>query len=37
VREKQKVAGIWMNVESERFRSAPTFYASLRRGRFPNW
>jgi uncharacterized protein (TIGR02186 family) len=27
VREKQKVAGIWMNVESERFRSAPTFYA----------
>ncbi len=27
VREKQKVAGIWMNVENERFRSAPTFYA----------
>jgi uncharacterized protein (TIGR02186 family) len=27
VREKQKVAGIWMNVESERFRSAPGFYA----------
>ena len=27
VREKQKVAGIWMNVESERFRSAPAFYA----------
>ncbi len=27
VREKQKVAGIWMNVESERFRSAPSFYA----------
>ena len=27
VREKQKVAGIWMNAESERFRSAPTFYA----------
>lgn len=27
VREKQKVAGIWMNVNSERFRSAPTFYA----------
>ena len=23
VREKQKVAGIWMNVESARFRSAP--------------
>ncbi len=27
VREKQKVAGIWMNVESIRFRSVPTFYA----------
>ncbi|MBA3676168.1 MAG: TIGR02186 family protein [Sphingosinicella sp.] len=27
VREKQKVAGIWMNVESARFRSAPAFYA----------
>ncbi|HEY0111943.1 MAG TPA: TIGR02186 family protein [Allosphingosinicella sp.] len=27
VREKQKVAGIWMNVESARFRSAPGFYA----------
>jgi len=27
VREKQKVAGIWMNVESTRFRSAPSFYA----------
>jgi len=27
VREKQKVAGIWMNVESSRFRSAPAFYA----------
>lgn len=27
VREKQKVAGIWMNVESERFRSVPGFYA----------
>ena len=27
VREKQKVAGIWMNVESDRFRSAPSFYA----------
>jgi len=27
LREKQKVAGIWMNVESERFRSAPAFYA----------
>jgi uncharacterized protein (TIGR02186 family) len=27
VREKKKVAGIWMNVESTRFRSAPSFYA----------
>ena len=27
VREKQKVAGVWMNVESVRFRSVPTFYA----------
>lgn len=27
VREKQKVAGIWMNVESTRFRSVPSFYA----------
>ncbi|HEX5181834.1 MAG TPA: TIGR02186 family protein [Allosphingosinicella sp.] len=27
VREKQKVAGIWMNVDSARFRSAPSFYA----------
>jgi uncharacterized protein (TIGR02186 family) len=27
VREKQKVAGIWMNVESARFRSAPSYYA----------
>jgi hypothetical protein len=27
VREKQKVAGIWMNVEAARFRSAPAFYA----------
>jgi uncharacterized protein (TIGR02186 family) len=27
VREKQKVAGIWVNVESERFRSAPSYYA----------
>lgn len=27
VREKTKVAGIWMNVESARFRSAPSFYA----------
>lgn len=27
VREKQKVAGIWVNAESARFRSAPTFYS----------
>jgi uncharacterized protein (TIGR02186 family) len=27
VREKAKVAAIWMNVESDRFRSAPSFYA----------
>jgi uncharacterized protein (TIGR02186 family) len=27
VREKQQVAGIWMNVESARFRSAPAYYA----------
>ena len=27
VREKQKVAGIWMNTESHRFRSAPGYYA----------
>ena len=27
LREKQKVAGIWMNVENARFRSAPAFYA----------
>ena len=27
VREKQQIAGIWMNVDSHRFRSAPSFYA----------
>lgn len=27
VREKQKVAGIWMNADSNRFRSAPSYYA----------
>lgn len=27
VREKQKIAGIWVNADSARFRSAPTFYA----------
>jgi uncharacterized protein (TIGR02186 family) len=27
LREKQKVAGIWMNVDRVRFRSAPGFYA----------
>ncbi len=27
VREKQQIAGIWMNADSYRFRSAPSFYA----------
>jgi uncharacterized protein (TIGR02186 family) len=27
VREKEKLAGIWMNADSNRFRSAPSFYA----------
>ena len=27
VREKQKIAGIWMNADSNRFRAAPSFYA----------
>jgi uncharacterized protein (TIGR02186 family) len=27
VREKEKIAGIWMNAESARFRSAPAYYA----------
>jgi uncharacterized protein (TIGR02186 family) len=27
VREKRKVAGMWLNADSARFRSAPTFYA----------
>jgi uncharacterized protein (TIGR02186 family) len=27
VREKQKIAGIWMNADSNRFRSAPSYYA----------
>ncbi|MEW9854185.1 TIGR02186 family protein [Novosphingobium sp. M1R2S20] len=27
VREKQKVAGIWINAESTEFRSAPSYYA----------
>ena len=27
VREKQRIAGIWMNADSNRFRSAPSFYA----------
>ena len=27
VREKEKIAGIWMNAESSRFRSAPAYYA----------
>ena len=27
IREKQKIAGIWMNADSSRFRSAPAYYA----------
>jgi uncharacterized protein (TIGR02186 family) len=27
VREKRRIAGIWMNADSSRFRSAPSFYA----------
>ena len=27
MRQKQKIAGIWMNADSTRFRSAPSFYA----------
>lgn len=27
LREKQRIAGIWINAESTEFRSAPTFYA----------
>lgn len=27
VREKQKIAGIWLNADSARFRSVPSFYA----------
>ena len=27
VREKQKIAGIWMNADQSRFRSAPSFYS----------
>ena len=27
VREKKRIAGIWMNADSSRFRSAPSFYA----------
>lgn len=27
VREKQKIAGVWMNADSARFRSMPSFYA----------
>jgi len=27
LREKQKIAGIWMNADSNRFRSAPSYYA----------
>jgi uncharacterized protein (TIGR02186 family) len=27
IREKQRIAGIWMNADTSRFRSAPSFYA----------
>ena len=27
IREKQRIAGIWMNADSSRFQSAPSFYA----------
>src|SRR3546814_13493640 len=27
VREKRKIAGIWMNADSLRYRSAPSYYA----------
>lgn len=27
VREKEKIAGIWMNADSNRFRSAPSYYS----------
>jgi uncharacterized protein (TIGR02186 family) len=27
MREKQKIAGVWMNADSNRFRSAPSYYA----------
>ena len=27
VREKQKIAGIWLNADAARFRSVPSFYA----------
>lgn len=27
VREKQKIGGVWMNADSSRFRSAPSFYS----------
>lgn len=27
LRQKQKIAGIWMNADSNRFRSAPSYYA----------
>jgi hypothetical protein len=27
LREKQRIAGIWVNAESTEFRSAPTFFA----------
>jgi uncharacterized protein (TIGR02186 family) len=36
VREKQKIAGIWMNADSNRFRSAPSFYAVASSRPVPN-
>ena len=44
LREKQRIAGIWVNADSTEFRSAPTFFAArsskssmTRRRRFTNW
>lgn len=36
VREKQRIAGIWMNADSSRFRSAPSFYAVASSRRIPD-
>ena len=37
VREKEKVAGIWVNADRLRYRSAPVSTRSLRRGPSRNW